>query len=1104
MSIVTPPPTPGDTVGPYVLGELLGVGGMATVYRGVDKSNNVAAVKILHPGKAQTDEVKRFEREFLALRDLRHPSVVQVYEAGVAGEYPWIAMEYVDGSDLGSLVDRWTANPPSDRFAQAERILRGLCEGLQLIHSKGLIHRDLKPSNVLVTASGEAKLTDFGVVKAPGAFTTQLTVAGKLVGTVAFMSPEQITGDPVTPSSDLYSLGAVLYVLLTLRRPIEADNVAGYLARHITETPRLPSEIDGNVPPHLEQVCMKLLKKEPAQRPSSASEVLAMLDGTSEGPYRNLHGREAELEWLTRHLDAIERGAGGVVLVSGDVGTGRTVLLEKFVRTVEHRGLAIAAASGARSELVGQLSRQLPAQAAGSASWLGLATASSLQPTVLVVDDLDRMDSSAVEGMTGLLRQQVAIEGSPILLVGSVESTDGPLASIVNGTATGLTPDTLELPGLDRSAVVSMVRDMGVAGAFGAALGRRLTADLGGVPGAVVEQVNALVQSGWLIPTPDGGLRAGCTMEAMRKDPLPLPDRLRKREASRIEGLSAPARHLFDVMVVLDMEATLELVGEIAAIDSSGLGRALHELTSVGLIQDRTEGVHQIVSLRGDRNRDVAYQLISKDKRTQLHRSVAASLRRRSRRRSGTFAEVIASHLLSGGQVGEAFPMLLVAAETTLRAGRSRQTLKLLEKAERARSTVSGDLDPATEQRYDQRLFALWGSVQSRLGKHTEAMNSWQQSLEVARGRGDTEAVARAQAGVGLARAALGDVVAASSGLEQALSRLPQGDPMWANAAEALAGARLSRLDVDGANRLWTELLELGREMGEGAVHARAMGGLGLIALVRGRLSEGQDSLENAAFRMRDQSNPRMLPEIELRLAELAHAQGQLETAREKALGAESVARDLGRLPVCVAALGMAARCLLDIGVPHDARLIAQDAATLARTLGPVESTMAVGCVLPVVRVLVALGAVDEAASILPATPPGQGDGTLGIDDPIGGLLAVKSRIVHSRNPAVAVALARGVLDRQGAPLAWARGRHLMDAARTLIDAGDERAPDAVQAALGMFRSSPFRLLAMEAGLLAGELGVEPSAAVESDAILREMDHALGSPEGFRSRWISD
>lgn len=1102
MSIVTPPPTPGDTVGPYVLGELLGVGGMATVYRGVDQSNNVAAVKILHPGKAQTDEIKRFEREFLALRDLRHPSVVQVYEAGVAGEYPWIAMEYVDGSDLGSLVDRWTANPPPDRFAQAERLLRGLCEGLDLIHSKGLIHRDLKPSNVLVTSNGEAKLTDFGVVKAPGAFTTQLTVAGKLVGTVAFMSPEQITGDPVTPASDLYSLGAVVYVLLTLRRPIEADNIAGYLARHITETPRLPSEIDGNVPPHLERVCMMLLKKEPAQRPSSAAEVLSMLDGTSDGPSRAIHGRDAELEWLGQRLDAIERGAGGVVLVTGDIGAGRTTLLEKFVSMVDHRGLAHAAASGARSELVGQLSRQLPSQAAGSASWLGLATAASLQPTVLIVDDLDRMDPASIEGMTRLLRQQVAIEGSPILLVGSVESMDGPLAPVSNGTATGLTPESLVLSGLDRPAVISIVRELGVAGAFGAALGRRLTADLGGVPGAVVEQVNALVQSGWLIPTSDGGLRAGCTMEAMRKDPLPLPERLRKQEAARIDGLSASSRHLFDVMVVLDMEATVELVGEIAAIEPSSFGRSLHELTVAGLIQERSEGVHQVVSLRGDRNREVAYQLIAKDKRTQLHRSVAASLRSRSRRRSGTFAEVIASHLLSGGQVGEAFPMLLVAAETTLRSGRNRQTVKLLEKAERARSTAAGEINPENENRYNQRLYALWGSVHSRMGQHRESKDAWQQSLEAAREGGNGESIARAQAGVGLARAALGDVVAASSGLEQALSRLPQGDPMWASAAEALARARLSRLDVDGANRLWAELLELGREMGEGTVHARAMGGLGLIALVRGRLSEGQDALENAAFRMRDQSNPQMLPEIQLRLSELAHAQGQLEVAREKALEAESISRDLPRLPLCVASLGMTARCLLDIGVPHEARMIAQDAATMARSLGPVESAMAVGCVLPLVRVFLALGAVEEAGSILPATPPGQGDGTLGIDDPIGGLLAVKSRIVLARNPTVAVALARGVLDRTGAPLAWARGRHLLDAALTLADAGDERAVEAVDAALAITRGTPFRLLALEAGFLAARLGVNPDAVAEAKTILESLDHDLGSPEGFKSRWM--
>ena len=208
-----------------------------------------------------------------------------------------------------------------------------------------------------------------------------------------------------------------------MRRPIEADNVAGYLARHITETPRLPSLIDSNVPPHLETICMHLLKKEPSQRPRSAREVLSQLDGSIEPPARELFGREKEMEWLLQHLHRVRRGAGGMVLVSGELGSGRTALLESFVDEASRTDITVAAASGARSELVGQLARQLPHQAAGGASWVGLGTAAALQPTIMVVDDIDHMDESNRQGMMTLLRQQVAIQGMPILVVASIDGT---------------------------------------------------------------------------------------------------------------------------------------------------------------------------------------------------------------------------------------------------------------------------------------------------------------------------------------------------------------------------------------------------------------------------------------------------------------------------------------------------------------------------------------------------------------------------------------------------------------------------------------------------------------------------------------------------------
>jgi len=1068
---------------------------MATVYRAKDNTGGEFAVKILHPGKAETDELRRFRREFLALRDLRHPNVVQVYEAGAQTQYPWIAMEYVDGSDLGTLLDRWAANPPADRYVQVERLFRGLCQGLAYVHEQGLIHRDLKPTNVLVTQSGEAKLTDFGVVKAPGAFTTQLTVAGKLVGTVAFMSPEQITGEAVTPQSDLYSLGAVLYMMLTLRRPIEADNIAGYLARHITETPRMPSEIVSDCPPHLERICMHLLEKEPGQRPSSTDDVIAALEGDAPIPQRVIHGRDIALDWLNQRLTRMDQGGGGVAILIGAEGAGRTALLEVFVERAQASGYVLAAVQGTRPDALNRLINQIPGEG-------DLRDRVSRGPCALVIDDLDKLSSQHLVQIGQLVRERIAIEGLPILLIGSVRAISGKAAGLCTGADTGLTPDRMELRGIDRDAAIRIVRDQGVSGALAAALGRRLVEDLDGAPGAIVEQVAALVQAGWLIPTPDGGLRSGQPMSVLRNGPLPLPSRIQEKEASRIKRLSEQDRSVFDTLVVLDMEATIDLVSTICQIDHSVLSASLQMLVKSGLVAQRQEGVHEVVSLARSRYRDVAYGLIEKEQRQDLHRRIADALRTRSRRRSGSFAEVIASHLLSGGQVGEAYPMLLVAAQSTMRNGNLPSTTKLLDKAERARKTCEKTMTETERKRCRRRLFTLRGQVLLRGGTPSEALDAWKEALDAARDEGDSESIARAQAGVGLSRMALGDTADAATGLASGIKQLPQGDPMWAQAAEALARVRISQGDIAGAKRLWDELLELGREMGEGEVHARAMVGLGMVALVHGELERGRDDLENAVFRMRDHTNRKLLPEALIRLSELSWAQGRLERAREQAMEADSLAREAMQIPDCVAALGMASMCLLDMGQKEEASQMAQDAASLSRAQGPMESTTSrLSQIMTTARVLTILGQYEAAQNLLPSSPPAVGRDIAGLDDPVGGLLAVKGRIVAARNPVVAVALARQVLERPISSLPWATARHLLDAAHTLMVAKDEHATRALTLAQAQLQGHGFWRLEMEAALYAEAMGVAWTGKKSLAAIRAELDHDLGSPRGFMQMW---
>ena len=340
----------GSALGGYRIGELIGRGGMAAVHRARDESGQEVAVKVLPLDLVDDDrDLERFALEAALAARILHPNVITIHGSGQERGVLWTAMELAEGESLRDRLRR------DGRLSVADvlRVGRQVLAALAAAHEQGVLHRDIKADNIILGEDGSLKVLDFGIARIAGG--PVLTRADEIIGTVEYMAPEQVLGDPVGPAADLYAAGVLLYELLTGELPFVATSPATLVYKQLNETPEPPSFLQPGVPRSLDRLVLRLLDKLPEERPDTAAalrqlaeverrQTLAAMPGSPAevGPdtaaelrsrsfQPTFVGRDAEIERLVTHVDELGQG-GRTVFVAGEAGVGKTRLAEELRR----------------------------------------------------------------------------------------------------------------------------------------------------------------------------------------------------------------------------------------------------------------------------------------------------------------------------------------------------------------------------------------------------------------------------------------------------------------------------------------------------------------------------------------------------------------------------------------------------------------------------------------------------------------------------------------------------------------------------------------------------------------------------------------------------
>ncbi len=936
---------PGARIGPYVFRRLAGKGGMAHVVLATDPDGRAVAVKVLKANRVSTG-LLRFKREFRALARLRHPNVIRVDAYGDLWGHPYIAMEFVEGTDLHQLIHAFRGYEPAARWRRCEEILIDLCRALAYIHRRGLVHRDLKPSNILIDQEGGCKLTDFGIVKDldPSA---DLALSTTLVGTWAYASPEQIQGQPIDHRSDLYSLGVMLFAMLTGRRPFVAKDLAGYLELHRGQSVPSPRDVDPEVPEHLDEICMRLLKKLPRDRYRSAQEILFRLEldfetDAAPGPdsvgawQPPLVGRDEEEARIHDVVAGLSEGSGKILLLEGPEGAGKTRLLDAVSSHVALLGLAVLRervspregvvdvllrlGTGLQRELGNRASGSLAAALAGFGARMDGAPAANARerlldalveglkrlaedgPVVLLVDDLHYSPLPSLDGLVHVAR---ALAERPVLLIGTLrpDRASPRLQSLRKGGLVGLVPETMEIPPLGRPAISALVDSLLGAGKPAQALTDRLYQETEGSPLFLTLFLQHLMGQG-VLERQGTRWRLASDVEEVVSGHLEIPPGVRQVVRARLQPLDPAERELAEAVAVSGREMELDVLLDVLEIDEDEAGSLLDDLEDVGIIRQRRVGEQVWLDLAHSKFGDVLYRELDIERRSFLHRRLANVLEVRHGNDAHA-AEAIGDHYRRAGEAGKAWHYLISAASRLRDRSLVSEAMDLCDRAGDVEDAARVDLAPEEFAASRQELLGVRATVYYIRGDWQDARDAATNALSLQ--SGDVRATLKLRVLLGRVLRGLGDLEGAEQEIAEVLEKARElhHRDILADALTVLAGVAWSRGDLDACEARAQEGLVLAN--GPDLMDSRANLLLAFTAVQasRGLLASAASGLSEAQTLLKELRNKPQRALALCNLGEVLLGQGDLVGAWRALAEALAEAQQAGHK------LGeMAARCL--------------------------------------------------------------------------------------------------------------------------------------------------------------------------------------------------